>query len=283
MEGVPLRLAHLLREAITIAESVSAETGVLSHLHRARTSLGDPETIPRLRVDVLSGQAFTASGPLALSPSEKAVLINLGLNGRQLHREVLAEQLYGDGDPRNAANSLKVAVHRVRRRTGRDDVIRCDRGGYVLADWVAVDVPRLPPTLGDLRSLSEPHAFDVLRTRLRAGRPSFMLHWTWFDETERRLRDIEHDITVGLAHQALRSGDRQAAIDLADELVREDPLDESAIEILLRAFIELGNGTLADVHYRRYASRIKHETGSVPSEELQHLMRTRAELPIAAR
>ncbi|MDQ6941869.1 MAG: bacterial transcriptional activator domain-containing protein [Candidatus Eremiobacteraeota bacterium] len=283
MESGPSRLAHLLREAITIAESVPAETGVLSHLHRARTSLGDLETVPDLRVDVLSGLAFTASGQLALSPSETAVLVILGLNGRRMHRDVLAAELYGDGDPRNATNSLKVAVHRVRRRVGRADVIRRDRGGYALADWVIIDVPVLACTSGDCCSPPELRALELLRTRLRASRPGFMLEWAWFDETERRLRDLEHDVTVALAYHALRSRHHYAAIELADELAREDPLDESAVEIFLRAFGELGKGELAEVHYQRYASRVKRETDSAPSQELQRLVRSRGAVSTAAR
>jgi DNA-binding SARP family transcriptional activator len=234
-------------------------------------------------VDVLSGQVFSAGERLALSPSQIAVLVILGLKGGRLHRDELAEELYGEAEPRNAVNSLKVAVHRVRRRVGRPDVIRYREGRYEISDWVSVDVPRLSSIPRETLSPAELQALEVLRARLRSGRPSFMLDWSWFDDTERLLRDVEHDITVTLAHHALRSRRHDAAIEFAEDLVRDDPLDESAVEIVLRAFIGLGNSELAAAHYRRYALRISRETDSVPSEELQRLVKSRAAMPIGAR
>ena len=99
-----------------------------------------------------------------------------------------------------------------------------------------------------------------------------MLEWPWFDDVERRLRDLGHDLTLVLARDALRQERYERAIDLALELVREDPLDEVAAEVAIRAFLLAGNRTAAVLEYRRYASTLRREADIRPSDDLRALV-----------
>jgi hypothetical protein len=185
-------LARLLHDAIVAAEAAPMDGEVLVHLRSAWTSLRPQVPCFGVRVDALSGAAFSGGQRIELSPSETACVVALALTGRSALREVIAERLYPDADPANAANALKVVVHRVRRRVGRADAIRYMCGRYSLATWVHVDLPLEMPACryGARQPLpdTERVRLESLRGRLAAGRPEFALYWGWFDDTERRMR-----------------------------------------------------------------------------------------------
>ncbi len=260
------RLAELLQDAILIAEQ-SRDRGVLRHLRGARLSLEEavPNDAP-VKLDLLSGRVFLRGVPVAISRAELAVLIALSLNERGVPRETLADELYPHTDAAAAANTLKVNVHRVRRRVGSSDAIRFSGGRYTLGEIVDVELPRIEAELRRLQldeSLPEERCdrLERLRQRILDGRPAFVLEWSWFDDVEQRLRELGREIALILARDALRKDRYERAIDLATELVQEDPLDEIAAEVAIRAFLSAGNRTAAVLEYRRYASARRREDG----------------------
>src|ERR1700736_3191853 len=275
------RLAQLLQDAMLIAEQ-SRDRALLRHLRGARISLHDftQPDIP-VRVDLLSGRIFSRGLPVPLSRSELSVMIAISLHERGVSREMLAEDLYPGADVLAASNILKVNVHRVRRRLGAADVIRYSGGRYALGDTVDVELPRLEAELRRLvvdETLSNERCdrLENLRQRILDGRSAFVLEWAWFEDVERRLRDLGHEITLVLARDALRKEYYERAIELATELVHDDPLDEIAAEIAIRAFLFAGNRTAAALEYRRYASALRREIDSSPSEGLRSLVRDHA-------
>jgi DNA-binding SARP family transcriptional activator len=170
---------------------------------------------------------------------------------------------------------------------GRADVIRYVYGRYTLAPWVRVDLPlEMPACRYDARQPlpdAERVRLESLRQRLAAGRPDFALSWAWFDDTERRLRDLEREVSIALARDALRSGRYTTAIELAHELLRDDPLDESAADVILRSFVEDGDRMQATTFYRRYDALVMRETGSPPSDELRRIVIACPAAPSAVR
>gem|GEM_PF-2088267 len=252
------RLTELLRDAILIAET-SRKDAVLRHLRGARISLqeSNPAHVP-IRVDLLSGRVLKDDVPVAFSRAEAAVVMALALNERGVPRELLAEDLFPNADPVAAGNALKVNVHRARRRIGSKHVIRYDAGRYVLGDGVDVELRRFQAELRHLRldellSAEQHDRLTRVRRRIVAGRPEYMLEWPWFDEAERRLRELGRDLTLILARDALRKEQYESAIDLAMELVHEDPLDEISSEFATRACHDAGNRTGATLEFQRYA------------------------------
>lgn len=271
------RLAQLLHDAILVAEA-SKERSVLRHLRGARSSLNDAEgaNIP-MRVDLLSGRVFARGFPVALSRAELAVVVALALNERGIPREALADDLYPAADPRGALDAVKMNIFRARRRVGSPELIRYNAGRYSLGDNVVVEFFRIEREVRRIRSggtLNDESRdrLDRLRQRIVDGRPAFMLEWSWFDDTERRLRGLANEITIVLAHDALHQEHYQRATELAAELVREDPLDEIAVEIAIRACLLAGNRTAAVLEYRRYSTVLSHEINSHPSADLRALI-----------
>ena len=270
------RLAELLKDAILMAEE-RPEPDLLTHLREAQSRLrvADEASAPVL-VQLVSGRVFLQGLPIALRPRELALVIALALHERGVHRDILKEDLYPELDGHSAVNALKVLVHRVRRRIGCMDVIRFDAGTYRFGDTVAVDLPFIE---NRLRRFSVANGIEAderdeivrLRNRLLDGRPAFVLEWEWFDDVERRLRDMARDVGVILGYDALRREQYQRAIDLATELAREDPLDEVATEIAIKGLMLAGNRTAALLEYRRFMSVLRREGAPEPSREIRDL------------
>jgi DNA-binding SARP family transcriptional activator len=272
------RLAVLLEDAVAIAEE-SNEPALLAYLAAARRAVGEwAEANRPVTVDLLAGRLTLAGAPLRLTQGEFALVAALALNGRGIGREVLAEDLYPGVSPRRAMNALKVYVYRVRRRVGHSNVIRSGGGRYALGNSVDVELFRLESKVRRLRldddalSTDTRDGLDRLQRRLSDGRPQFMLDCEWFAETERRICELTRDVTLVLARDALRRGDPGRALALAGDLSHEDPLDEAAPEITIRACLSAGNHLAARCEYERYAGVLRRELRSTPSELLRKLL-----------
>ncbi len=268
----------LLQDALVIAEEAS-DPWLLQHLSDARRSMRRwSEQNRTIQVDLLAGRVTVHGQRVPLSKAEFALVAALSLSERGVAREVLAEDLYPNVDPARAANATKVYVHRVRRRVGSREVIRCDDGRYVLGNAVDVEVFRLEAEVRRLQREGGAHSAEVrerlerLQRRLSDGRPQFMLEWVWFEETERRLCELTRNVTLLLANDALRSGDHERAIALAYDLAHDDPLDEAAPELAIRACLSTGNRAAAMLEYRRYDGIVKREIGAAPSQHLRALV-----------
>lgn len=271
-------LEQLLHDAILLAEG-ARDNAVARHLRSARLSLHEMRHGEDLvLVDLLSGRVFSNGMPVALARSELALVLALAVHGRGgAPREALAEEIYRDSPLESALGSIRVLVHRVRRRFGCHDVIRYVDGRLVLGERVAIELAQIEKDvhaalvgeeLGDLQR----DRFARLRGRMLDGRPAFLLEWPWFDACEARLRDLADQVSLVLARDALRREDYQRAVDYASDLMRADPLNESAAEIAIRAFLLAGDRTAAILEYHRYASSLRREIDSRPPPSLRELV-----------
>jgi DNA-binding SARP family transcriptional activator len=272
------RLRSLLQDALGIAEE-GADGALLRHLSAARRSIqGFTEPDRTITVDLLTGRVGVRGVRAPMSKGEFAVIAALSRTERGVARDVLAEELYPHVDAARAANTTKVFIYRARRRLASRDVICCRDGRYVLGDMVDVEVIRLEAEVRRLQvenvSLSTPlrERLERIQRRLSAGRPQFMLDWGWFEEMERRLCDLTRSVTMLLAYDALRRGDHVRAMSCACDLVRDDPLDEAATEVAIRACLSTGNRAGAIIEYSRYDGILRREIGSRPSHHLRTLI-----------
>jgi DNA-binding SARP family transcriptional activator len=272
------RLDQLLHDAILLAEAPH-DNPVARHLRSARLSLHEMRrTEDAVSIDVLAGRVLANGVPIALTRAELALVFALAVHGRAgASRDVLAEDLYPGSAPESALRAMKVTVHRVRRRVGFQDVIRYADHRLLLGDRVGVELPRIERDVhGALVANAldglQRDRFERLRQRMLDGRPAFLLEWPWFDECEARVRDLTQQISLVLARDALRREHYQHAVDYATDLMHADPLDESAAEIAIRAFLLAGDRTAAILEYRRYASVLRREVDSRPSQSLRALV-----------
>jgi DNA-binding SARP family transcriptional activator len=223
---------------------------------------------PAIRIDLLSGSVSVAGHNVHLARAEVAVLFALAADDRPLARDVLAEKLYPDADGDLAVNAVKVNVFRARHRLQRPDAIRYADGRYSLGWSVDVDFSRLEAMVrrqhAGVLTVPERQVLERIRERARNGRPNFVLTWRWFETVERRVRDLLHDATIILAEDALLQQRHPDAIEFASELILDDPLDETAAEVLVRASVQRGDRTGAALFYKRYADALARELGGTP-------------------
>ena len=231
----------------------------------------------RPRSTSLSTSRIVASprkGALWTSPALLAVVCALAAHPRGLAQDSLSELLRPEveNDPRRA---LRVYVHRLRRRIGLRDVVRFANGRYVLGPMVDVDFQDVEADIRRARRavLSEEDRcrLESYATRFSYGRPPCVARWDWFEPIEEHMRRLARDVDVILARDALLAGNVDRALTLAHRLSVDDPLDEDAQEIAIRA--SPGGGSCrCDFQYRRYRELLQRELDEEPSTTLRRLV-----------
>jgi DNA-binding SARP family transcriptional activator len=221
-----------------------------------------------IRIDLLAGSVTVAGTDARLRPAEAAVIFALAVDGRPIARDLLAEMLYPDADGDRAVNSLKVNASRARRRLQCPEAIQCSASRYALGWCIDLELPRLEAAVRRLSRTKigpeERRLLHTIRDRGRGGRPGFVNKWEWFGTVERRLQNLVHDATVLAAQDALTDGRPLEALELASGLLGEDPADESAAEIALRASVQHNDHIGAVLVYRRFAEALESRLGVTP-------------------
>ena len=176
-----------------------------------------------------------ADGAVADLPGQKdrALLAVLAMASGDAHsRERLAGLLWSEHGDRQARDSLKQALVRLRRCLGgvEGGVLRTDRQSIAL-DRAAVDVDVLAferlVGAGTLNSLAQATALyrgDLLEG-ITIRDPAFE---DWLLVERQRLRQLFERALAGLMSQALAAGDRERAAEAARRLLQIDPLSEAA-------------------------------------------------------
>lgn len=195
------------------------------------------------------------------------------------HRSVVAGTLWPEVGEARALANLRTCIWRINRRL--PGCIVSNGVGIGLRDmWIdCVEQKRITSKL--LRDrFDEPdwtaEHLDILsRAELL---PGWYDDWVIFEREclrQLRLRALEHAAVV-LARDA-RGG---AALQLALEAVRADPLRETANAALIEVYLAAGNVGDAIQHYGSFRRRVRHELGLEPSPAIGALLpRNRQAVP----
>jgi DNA-binding SARP family transcriptional activator len=184
----------------------------------------------------------------------------------------LADALWDGVEPRNPVANLATLVSRLRSTLGTD-VINGGKSGYQLGKAVGTDLHQAAALVGRARAglASGQPALAVQAARsardLLDGGPVVAdvpdATWlvparTWQAELLRRARLV-------LSDAALRAGDPAVARDAAQAAVGADPLDETAVRALMRAFDAAGEPARALVAFERLRITLERELGVNPA------------------
>jgi ATP/maltotriose-dependent transcriptional regulator MalT len=288
----PARRGELYAHAATLAQRIDAEplhaaVGALAHggdaaflapfLGRYRTAGGTPAR-GGVIVELVSGRVLHDGEPVNLAEREHALLTAIAIRPEAVARGRLTDQLWPDLGESAARNAFHVCLHRLKARLGGGDaVVVRTPDGYRLGSGARVDLWEIERALGALRGDGSPgdeHAPQLreLYGRVRAARPARLEAWEWFDQTERRLRELRCEIAQTLAELALERGDTQEALALCHEMIAYDPCDEPAREIAIRAHLAGGDRAAALRHFRQYRDVLTAELQCEPSAALAQLV-----------
>ncbi|WP_127792228.1 BTAD domain-containing putative transcriptional regulator [Agromyces sp. LHK192] len=255
----------------------SARFGATNGAHTSRASFRTDtapilvDRIPRVTVGCFGGFRLTVDGRdldlHGVRPQARNVLRMLALNaGSPVHRELIAEVIWGELGSTSAMHALHVSVSSLRRALGLDTADRivardgeayqlrlADRRDCDLADFDAnLDGAALARRNGDadgtadgLRRALGRYVGDVLPEDGPA-------EWAVGARDRYRMRACE--AASALAHLELRSGDRDGALDAATRAIEIDPWHDASWRALLAVHRESGDVVAtrrAEQGYRR--------------------------------
>ncbi len=241
----------------------------------ARRFVSNEHGAPRgIRVSVLSRTVFDGNQRIALSNRVWSLIEILAVL-RRARRETIVEHLWGEEAIDSGAQALKVLISRARQQLGFPALIEVRSGYVALHRDVAVDLDEVEKLLRSLPAhgtLSDAH-----RDQLRANYEQFKGSLTSGESSgattpiESAIVATRHDIVERLAKDALEREQIPLAVDLANELRRQDSNDEAAHELLIRAHLHSGDRTSALREYRIYGERLKKDLGIDPDFTIEQI------------
>ncbi len=228
--------------------------------------MGDATSI---RLKLLGGWELTSDGEsLPIGTRQQRLVAALAIYGRRA-RSFYSGLLWPDCPDARAMGSLRAAVFTVTRRLPGLLLIRGH--DLCLETTVDVDLHRLNATLAAICS-----AQAVTTDAWFASTSNADLLPGWYDDwlvaEQVRLRELYLNAAERLAERSLRERDHYQAVHLAQAVLDLDPLRESAVRILMRAHLEMGNHGAALKIFQRFAAVTASELGMEPSPQVQHLM-----------
>jgi DNA-binding SARP family transcriptional activator len=240
--------------------------------------MGEPE---RLKLDLLGRFALTEggtrTGPIRISaPKGRALLAYCAMRrGQGVSRDTLATLLWGDRYDKQARQSLRQCLLRLRANLGaRADLVVLDGDEVALrADAVAVDALAFT-------TLAESHELADLERAAALYRGPFLADVTLeveaFDEWARSERERLEAIAARVfavcaeRHDSLRHG--RQAIDAAEKLVALDPLREDYQRRLLTLYARYRGREAALAHAKALAGLLKREVNADPEPATRALV-----------
>ena len=243
-----------------------------------------------LELDLLGGFQARAAGVSVDVPSrkERALLAVLALAPGQRHsRDKLAGLLWSDRGDKQARDSLKSAISRIKEAFGslnpppivsERECVSLDR------EKVAVDVAVFERLIGEGTPEAIAQAITVYRGDLLDGLdvrdPAFE---EWLLLERQRLRILARDALGVLLNQHLAIGAHDSAAAVAHRLLALDPLREAAHRALMLIYAAQGQTPLALKQYQSCRDTLQRELGVKPESETDKLYRSIQEKRAAIR
>jgi DNA-binding SARP family transcriptional activator len=207
---------------------------------------------------------------------ERALLAVLAMPpGEPRSREKLAGLLWSDRSDKQARDSLKQALLRLRKSFGSLYPLPMvtDRASVTLnRAEIAVDVQEFEQLVAEGTPDGLARATKLYRGDLLEGldvRDPAFEEWLLFER--QRLRDQARDALARLlAHHMVGGASDQASV-AARRLVALDPLHETAHRALMQIYAQQGQTALALKQYRLCCDALQRELGVKPEAETERL------------
>ncbi|MEV7675525.1 BTAD domain-containing putative transcriptional regulator [Streptomyces sp. NPDC088752] len=206
-----------------------------------------------------------------LPPTVQRLLVLLALHEGGASRGWVAGVLWPDHTDRSAAASLRSALWRTSRRSGRHLVESAsDDGLLFLHPDVRVDLRGATARARGLTASDSPPPLQVPEELCADLLPSWSDAWLvlareHFHQT--RLRTLE-----SLSRRLRGTGHTGEAMEYAMTALEGEPLRESAHRAVTEAHLAEGNVAEALRHYDLYRHRLREELGVAPSHDYRTLL-----------
>ena len=260
--------------------------GAYGPAHEARSALAaiEEERRPAIEFRALGGFSVVRRGetvPVSEWQSRVArdlVKMLIANRGRPIHREILIDRLWPDGDAEGANHRLSVALSTIRgvldpeKEHGRDHYVIADRETVALRyELISVDVEHFIERAARGMALIAAEASSDAVAACRAAVELYVgdfLEDNPYDEWAEHLREdcraLFLDVASTLADRAMDDGDHDAATRHYLRVLERDPFHEPAHMGLVSAAERSGRRGEARRLYGRYVARMS-ELGVEPA------------------
>ena len=216
--------------------------------------------------------------------------ILLVARGRAVPKDRLAELLWGDAQPRDAAATLETYVSGLRRRLGQtatsyDSLVVTETGAYRFAvDRVELDLDRFDDLLaraagatGAIRRRLLETALGLVRAELLADEP----YAAWLEDLRAEYRERVREARLDAADAAFAETDFSATLGHAQRVLAGDALDERAHQLVMLAHYASGRRHAALQAFARCRATLQEELGvdRLPETHSLHTAILRDESP----
>ncbi len=245
-------------------------------------AVGEEPSLPALKISVLGGLRILTQGgetvPLS-GRKDRALIGFLAISpGITFSREKLATLLWSESGERQARDSLKQALLRLRRclYPVAANLLITDRQTVTLShDRIWVDARDFEALLQDrsvesIERAAELYAGDLL-DGISVQDAGFE---DWLQVERERLRGLANEALAELMTRSLSDGRRDRACSAARRLLALDPLQEAACRTLMQLQAERGERTQALKLFETLRCRLQQELGVTPEPETLSLYRS---------
>jgi DNA-binding SARP family transcriptional activator len=207
---------------------------------------------PSVQIDVCGRFRLVVAGERrdeAIHQQGRLALAFLAIHrARPVSRDELELAIWGEASTRGHGPALSTILSRLRRALGPEVIQSHSRTSLQLAEHVVVDYHRVqPPRAGPGRAAA--YRSPTRRGRggaFAADRAGGLLHGetaAWLDDQRRELVQLGLSARECIAEASLLRGGPElgTAADGAREIIRAEPLRESAHAVLMRALEAQGN------------------------------------------
>jgi len=193
--------------------------------------------------------------------------------GHPVTSDELIEVLWGDDPPSRPVDQLGVLVSRLRRVVGADLLPRAGRGYALRQAWLDVDEAHARLADAEARraagssSAARAGAEAVLELTSRGLLPGEEGEWVAAERVA--LERAAARARAIVVETALDAGDTAAAAAAAARALDEDPYDEAALRLLMRAHVASGRPGSALGAYAEARRRLIDDLGVAPTAETE--------------
>lgn len=235
----------------------------------------------------LTGQLLIEAGPKAVGERDlparqgrRAFAYLACERGQLVSRDELAEAIWGEGLPSSWEAALHALVSKLRRVTSGTGIgVSRISSAYQLRLpydlWIDIEVAMsaIDEAEALCRSDDPRKAWGSANVAAAiSGRP-FLAgeEGAWVDRQRSRLHNVRTRAMECLAQVSLSNHEPNLAVQFATEASLLDPYRETALRLLMRAYVLLGSRAKALKAYEDTRSRLEEELGADPSPETEAL------------
>ena len=253
---------------------------------RSPVVAGSGSTPPRLDIRSLGGFEVRRNAGEVIADGQwagvrqKLLLKAIIVNGcREIPKDILMDALWPDSGTDAALRRFKVTLHRLRnilepmsgRRSGSSCIALKDSLVSLDMSRCRVDVNDFLAACDEIRQLSGDDDDDRLLLACRRAvdlyRGDFLPeepYLSWAEAKRSALREQYLAVLMKMAMLYERNGDLEQAAHCCDTVIRVDPLDEQALQHLMRLLQRQGRCSAALKAYRRLADTLAAELDTLP-------------------